>query len=117
MKKVLLSAIVVAVLALSFASVAAAGSMSPGQFCNEVGRDLISTALEEALYQAHGIEADVNISQGACASTVATHNSANGVNTQALATSFCKEVGLTGSDLAWCVDHVEPTLLGIFHGS
>jgi hypothetical protein len=37
-------------------------------------------------------------------------------NTQALATSFCKQVGVSGRDLKWCVDHVQPTLLGIFHG-
>jgi hypothetical protein len=36
------------------------------------------------------------------------------VNTQAMAVSFCKEVG--AEDLQFCVDHVGPALGGIFHG-
>jgi hypothetical protein len=117
MRKVLLSAMLVAVLVVSFAGIASAAPKSPAQFCKAEGRELISSALENALFAAHGIRADINISQGACASTVATHMGADGkVNTQALATSFCKQVGVSGRDLKWCVDHVQPTLLGIFHG-
>jgi len=116
MRKVLLSAIAVTMLLVSFAGVAAAEPMRPGQLCSEGGlRDYVSGVLEQALYDAHGVWVDINVSQGACVSTLVTHMSEGGVNT--LATSFCKEVGVTGSDLAWCVDHVEPTLLGIFHGS
>jgi len=116
MKKVLLSAVMVAVLVVSFAGIASASPMNPGQICRNGGTELISTVLEDALYAAHGVMVDINISQGACAATVATHANPNGtVNTQALATSFCKEVG--AEDLQFCVDHVEPTLLGIFHGA
>ncbi len=118
MKKVLLLATLIAVLVVSFAGIASAAPSNPAQFCKDGGREVISNALEKALLAAHGITVDINISQGACASTVATHMGADGkVNTQALATSFCKEVGATGRNLAMCVDHVQPTLLGIFHGS
>jgi hypothetical protein len=117
MKKVLLSAVAIAVLVVSFAGIASAAPMNPAQLCKNGGAEYISNSLEDALYMAHGAMVEINISQGACASTVATHMNPNGkVNTQALATSFCKEVGVTGSDLAMCVDHVQPTLLGIFHG-
>ncbi|MCU0502053.1 MAG: hypothetical protein MUC51_09865 [Anaerolineae bacterium] len=118
MKKVLLLATLIAVLVVSFAGIASAAPSNPAQFCKDGGREVISNALENALFAAHSIRADINISQGACASTIATHMGADGkVNTQALATSFCKQVGVTGRGLSVCVNHVQPTLLGIFHGS
>lgn len=112
MKKVLLSAVAIAVLVVSFAGIASAAPMSPAQFC-KANIEAINMTLEDALYAAHGVEVDINISQGACVSTVATHMGGK-VNTQAMAVSFCKEVG--AEDLQFCVDHVGPALGGIFHG-
>ena len=105
-----------AILSVAFAGVVHAGqAVNPAKFCKDGGTDLIATALEDALFVAHGIPVDLDISQGACVSTVATHTSASGVNTTALATDFCKQAVGPGSDLAFCVEHVEPALLGIFH--
>ena len=116
MRKVLLSAVLVGVLLLTFAGVASSDEFDAGQICKEGLREYMSWVLEQALWEAHGVEVDIEISQGACASTVSTHFEDGMVNTQALATSFCQEVGVTGADLNWCVDHVQPALPDIFHG-
>ena len=116
MKKLVMLLVIASLLTVALSSVAfAGGHLNTSKFCKDGGRDLIANVLEGALLAAHGVEVDLNISQGACVSTIATHTSANGVNTTALATDFCKQV-VEGSSVRGCVEHVEPALLGIFHG-
>ncbi len=115
MKKSLAIPLIVSFLTISLCILAFAGGISPAKFCKQGGAALIEVTLEDALYDAHGIEVDLNISQGACVSTVATHNSAKGVNTKALATDFCKQIVGEGKMIRGCVEHVEPTLRSIFH--
>ena len=83
MRRLIITLVLVSVLAISLSSVAFAGEPNPAKFCKNGGTDDIATALEEALYDAHGVEVDLDISQGACVSTIATHKNANGVNTNA----------------------------------
>lgn len=115
MRKLMMTLVLVSVLAIAFSSVAFADGINPAKFCKDGGTELIATALENALYEAHGVEVDLDISQGACASTIATHNSANGVNTTGLAVDFCKQV-IEEFSVSECVEHVQPTLFDIFHG-
>ena len=116
MKKQLMSIFAVALLAMALPGFITAGEMNAAKICKSGGTDMIATALEDALYAAHGIEADLHISQGACVSTLATHASKNGVNTNALATDFCGQV-VAPSEVRECVDHVEPAFFNIFHGT
>ena len=117
MKKLVMLLVLVSLLTVALSSaVLADGHLNTAQFCKEEGRDLIAEALEIALLTAHEVEVDLKISQGACVSTIATHTSANGVNTTALATDFCKQV-IEEYSVRECVEHVEPALLGIFHPS
>ncbi|MFC1657501.1 hypothetical protein ACFL2P_02900 [Candidatus Moduliflexota bacterium] len=90
--------------------------MNPAKACKDGGAESIADALKAALFAAHGVDAELDVSQGACVSTVATHAGAGGVNTTALATDFCKQAVGPGSDVSWCVEHVEPALFDIFHG-
>lgn len=99
-----------------FSVTQAAQPMSPAKACKGGVADSIAEALERALFDAHGIVADLDVSQGACVSTVATHASAGGVKTTALATDFCKQAVGPGSDVSGCVEHVKPALFDIFHG-
>lgn len=116
MIKQLMSIFAVALLAMGLPGLIAAGEMNAAKICKSGGAEMIAMALEDALYSAHGIEADLHISQGACVSTLATHASKNGVNTNALAKDFCGQV-VAPSEIRGCVDHVEPTFFNIFHGT
>ena len=116
MKNQLMSIFAVMLLAVSMPGLVSAGEMNAAKICKSGGTEMIATALEDALYAAHGIEADLHISQGACVSTLATHASKNGVNTNALATDFCHQVAAP-SEVRACVDHVEPAFFNIFHGT
>ncbi|MEJ2108483.1 MAG: hypothetical protein P8Z37_00940 [Acidobacteriota bacterium] len=104
-----------AILALSMPGLLSAGEMNPAKTCKNGGTALFATLLEGALYDAHGIEADIDISQGACVSTLASHASKKGVNTKALSVDFCSQI-VDAKDVRGCVEHVEPSLFGIFHG-
>ena len=115
MKNQLMSIFAVMLLAVTMPGLVSAGEMNAAQICKSGGTDMIATALEDALFSAHGIEANLQISQGACVSTLATHSSRNGVNTNALARDFCSQV-VGPSEVRGCVDHVEPAFFGIFHG-
>ncbi len=116
MRKQLMSIFAVALLAMALPAFTSAGEMNAAKICKSGGADMIAMALEDALYTAHGIEADLEISQGACVSTLATHSSRSGVNTNALARDFCGQL-VAPSEARGCVDHVEPTLFSIFHGA
>lgn len=113
MKKTLLITFVF-LLTLFLSGFALAGD-NAAQFCKDGGTELIANALADALYAAHGVQVDLDISEGACVSTVATHSNRNGVNTNALATDFCKQVVTDRNMVRGCVEHVEPALAGIFH--
>lgn len=116
MRRQLMSIFAVALLAMALPGFISAGEMNAAKICKSGGTDMIETALEDALYTAHGIEADLHISQGACVSTLATHSSRSGVNTNALAKNFCSQL-VAPSEVRACVDHVEPAFFNIFHGS